>query len=283
MHPKGPFWIGIAAALAAGFSHCPGRGAVEVDENGFRIHRVESEYQARETVVRVLLPSDYDPSKAYRVLFVLPVVAHDDRRFGDGLLEVKRHGFHDQDQLVCVAPEFSHLPWYADHDRNEKRRDESYLLKEVIPLVEENYSVVRDKRGRLLMGFSKSGWGAFTLLIRNPDTFYRAVGWDSGIRVDTGPIEEGDRQERIRLYFGTAANFEQHRITTLIRERSGALGSEARLFYYNTEGSRAVGGAMIHQLMVRKGIPHRYLFEPKREHRWDSGWLPEAVAFLVEK
>jgi len=252
-----------------------------MDENGFQVHRLKSEYQASETVIRVLLPDDYDYRKDYRVLYVLPVIEHDNRRFGDGLLEVKQYGFHNTHQLICVAPEFSHMPWYADHDLNPEKRDESYVLKVVIPLVGERYSVVEDAKGRLLVGFSKSGWGALTLLLRNPDTFYRAVGWDTGIRVDTGPIEEADRQERIGLNFGTEANFERYRISTLIRERGKELDGEVRLFYYNTEGRRAVGGARIHQLMVEEEIPHLYLFEPKRTHRWDSGWLPRAVAFLM--
>ena len=54
------------------------------------------------------------------------------------------------------------------------------------------------------------------------------------------------------------------------------------LFYYNTEGTRAIGGAMLHQQMVELQIPHRYLFEPHIPHRWDSGWIPKAVEFLVQ-
>jgi hypothetical protein len=33
--------------------------------------------------------------------------------------------------------------------------------------------------------------------------------------------------------------------------------------------------------MVQKGIPHRYVMEAYREHRWDSGWMPEALEFLI--
>jgi hypothetical protein len=37
----------------------------------------------------------------------------------------------------------------------------------------------------------------------------------------------------------------------------------------------------IHRLLVEHEIPHRYLMEPHRKHAWDSGWIPEAMAFLV--
>jgi hypothetical protein len=155
-------------------------------------------------------------------------------------------------------------------------------LKVVLPFVERNYPTIEEVEGRLLIGFSKSGWGAFSLLLRNPQTFHKAVGWDTGIRMDTGPIQEQDRAQRIALIFGSAENFEKYRLSTLLRQNARALGDEARLFYFNTEGTRAQGGVELHRLMVELKIPHRYVFEPQRPHRWDSGWIPEAVQFLVE-
>ena len=67
----------------------------------------------------------------------------------------------------------------------------------------------------------------------------------------------------------------------LIRTRGKDLGSEPRLFYFNTQGPRAMGGVEIHRLLVENQIPHRYVMEPHRAHVWDSGWVPEAVAYLV--
>ena len=175
------------------------------------------------------------------------------------------------------------MPWYADHDSDLTKRDESHLLKVVVPFVEKHYPVLRGAKGRLLVGFSKSGWGAFSLLLRHPERFHRAAGWDPGIRIDTGPIEEENRNARIERIFGSAKNFENYRLSTLLRKRGAEPGEKARLFYYNTEGNRADGGSELHQLMVRLEFPHHYVFEPKRPHRWDSGWLPKAVEFLVRE
>ena len=249
--------------------------------DGFRIHQLSSPYQKGNTTVRVLLPDQFDPGGEYRVLYVLPVVAGADRRFGDGLGQVRELGLHNAHALICVAPEFTSPPWFADHDGDPGIRDESHLLKVVLPFVEETYPVIRQAKGRLLVGFSKSGWGAFSLLLRNPNKFDKAAGWDTGIRMDTGPMEEADRAERIARFFGSRENFDKYRLSTLLRQRGASLGPAARLFYYNTVGVRSLGGAGIHQLMVELEIPHRYVFEPKRPHRWDSGWLPQAVQFLV--
>lgn len=255
-----------------------------LDERGFRVHRLQSEYQSAETTVRVLLPDDLKENKLYRVLYVLPVVAAaDEKKHGDGMLEIKKRDLHNEHALICVSPEFTAMPWYADHDSEVTRQDENHLLKVVLPFVEKNYPVLEGWNGRLLVGFSKSGWGAFTLLLRHPKLFHRAAGWDPGIRIDTGPIEEDDRNEKVERIFGSAKNFEDYRLSTLLRRRGADLGEEARMFYYNTKGNRALGGTKLHQLMVKLEFPHHYVFESKRPHRWDSGWIPKAVEFLVRE
>lgn len=250
-------------------------------DGGFRTHQIRSPYQARKTKLRILLPDDFDLRKKHRVLYVLPVHEDGVHKHGDGLVEIKKHGYHNKHQLICVAPGFTSKSWYADHDLNSKKRDESHLLKTVIPFIENRYPVQTDEKGRLLIGFSKSGWGAAALLLRNPNVFYRASAWDVGIRVDTGPIEDAERAERIAREWGSKKNFEANRLSTLIKTRGKELGDEARLFYFSTAGRRAIGGVEIHRLLVEQEIPHRYVLEPRRKHAWDSGWIPEAMAFLV--
>ena len=153
----------------------------------------------------------------------------------------------------------------------------------MLPFIEDKYAVLKDKKGRFLVGFSKSGWGAITLILRNPGLFYKVAGWDVGIRVDTGPISEEEREERIKRIFGDRQTFEAYRISNLLKERGRDLGEENRIFYYNTGGKRAYGGMEIHKLMLELEIPHHYLFEPQRKHRWDSGWIPIAVEFLLNE
>lgn len=254
----------------------------QVLSNGILSHRIHSPFQADSTTIRVLLPDNIDSNKSYRILYVLPVIENDNRRFGDGLQEIKNYNYHNTHQLICVAPEFTSLPWYADHATNKGRQDESHLLKTVLPFIDELYPSLNSIDGRLLIGFSKSGWGALTLLLRNPEIFFKAVGWDIGIRTDTGGLTKEKRRENLEKIYGSEANFEKYRISSLLKERGKKLGSKERLFYYNTEGKRGWGGAEIHQQMVELEIPHRYLYESKRKHRWDSGWIPEAVKFLVE-
>ena len=247
----------------------------EVAANGERVHRVQSQWQAGETLVRVLLPTQLDDSKKHRVLFVLPVEAGVERHYGDGLDEIRRLDLHNRYRLICVAPTFSHLPWFADHPTDPMIRQESYLLRTVLPLIEERYPVSRERSGRLLLGFSKSGWGAFSLLLRNPDVFEKAVAWDAPLmmpepgKYGSGPI------------FGSAENFRAYQLTELVRRQAKQLGPSPRLVHLGYDNFRAehVG---FEALLNELNVPHVYQSGPQRKHVWQSGWVEDAVRLLVE-
>ncbi|MBC7965987.1 MAG: hypothetical protein H7Z17_08690, partial [Fuerstia sp.] len=180
------------------------------------VHQVNSTRQSSMTSVRVLLPDRLpevgEPSLP--VVYVLPVEAGDGTRWGDSLAEVQKRDLHNKHHVVCVFPTFADLPWYADHPEKTQLQQEAYLLQDVLPLVEQNHPVLRTREGRLLVGFSKSGWGAWSLLLRHPDVFYRAAAFDAPLMMDapgkygSGPI------------FGTADNFRKYRISSLLEQRA---------------------------------------------------------------
>lgn len=256
----------------------------ETGETPIHVHSLKSPHQARETSLRILLPDDFDPSKRYPTLFVLPV--HEDGIFkhGDGLMELHALNAHNQYEIICVSPSFTSKPWYIDHDENPDKQDESHLMRTVIPFIETHYPVRVDREGRYLIGFSKSGRGAVSLLLRYPKIFHKVAAWDPGIRIDMGPYGEGyDLESRLHERFGSVANFQAYRLSNLLKTRGKDLGNKTRLFYFNCDGVvRTAGGAQLHALMVQEGVPHRYVMEPPREHRWDSGWIPEAISFLFD-
>lgn len=245
------------------------------DEDGFRVHTIRSPYQSGETELLVLLPDQFDPAQRSPVLFVLPVEAGRGDRWGQGLREVQRADLHNRYGLICVMPTFSQLPWYCDHPTDPGIRQETYLTAVILPLLRWEYPQARhDRDGRLLVGFSKSGWGAWSLLLRHPQTFGRAAAWDAPLMLNaagkygSGPI------------FGTAENFEGYHIETLLSEHAAELDGRPRLVhlgYGNFRGDHAG----IESRLVELRIPHIYQDGPLRAHHWNSGWLPEAVRLLV--
>lgn len=280
--PAGSFLGAVALACAVGAGLAPADpppagtvGPAVKGADGVLTHAVQSDCQRGQTAIQVLLPDRIDPARRYSVLYVLPVEAGTEDRYGRGLDEVRKQGLHNRHGLICVLPTFSHLPWYADHPSDPAIRQETYFLKVVLPFVERHYPVRPGPDGRLLLGFSKSGYGAFSLLLRHPDVFGKAAAWDAPLnqqrpdRFGMGPI------------FGSQENFENYRITKLLEERAGEVKGAKRLAlvgYANFGPDHRAA----HDLMTRLGIPHEYRDERLARHHWDAGWLPEAVRWLAE-
>lgn len=242
---------------------------------GEHSHEIRSPRQEGETLARVLTPHAAAAQGPLRVLYVLPVERLAETRWGDPLREARRLDLANRHNLIVVAPTFSALPWYTDHPSDRRLRQESYFLRDVVPLVDREHATQAAPEGRLLVGFSKSGWGAWSLLLRHPDRFGKAAAWDAPL-MQAKPDRYG-----MRPIFGTPENFERYRIERLIRERADMLRRRSRLVLTGYAGSFRAHHTEMHALLDELRIPHSYRDGPQRAHHWESGWLEEAVALLV--
>ena len=272
------FGIGLTFALLA-VSTIRADDAVMIsearkDDDGFLVHEVRSPYQAKPTQIRVLMPAKLDKNKKYPVVYVLPVEAGSEIRYGDGLKEVKKLDLHNKLGILFVAPTFSHLPWYADHPTKPEVRQETYFLKVVVPFIDKTCPVKAEVEGRLLLGFSKSGWGAWSLLLRHPDLFGKAAAWDAPLMMDRpGKYGSGD-------IFGTEGNFESYRVSKLLDDKADKLQKDKRLILLGYGNFRAEH-QKAHDLMDKLKVAHEYRDGPARKHDWHSGWVKEAVELLI--
>ena len=244
------------------------------DDDGFLVHEVRSPDQAKATQIRVLRPDKEEKGKTYPVVYVLPVEAGTESCYGDGLKEVKKLDLRNKLSAMFVAPTFSGLPWYADHPTKPEVRQERYVLKAVVPFIDKTYPVRAAAEGRLLLGFSKSGWGAWSLLLRHPDQFGKAAAWDAPLMMDKpGKYGSGD-------IFGTADNFEGYRVSKLLEDQAGKLQKDRRLVLLGYGNFRAEH-QQAHALMDKLTVAHEYRDGPARKHDWHSGWVEEAVELLL--
>jgi hypothetical protein len=127
----------------------------------------------------------------------------------------------------------------------------------------------------LLLGFSKSGWGAWSLLLGHPVLFGRAAAWDAPLMMD-----------RLGKYgtsevFGTQENFEKYRLIDLLRAGAAPLQNEPRLALLGY-GNFREHHQQAHALLDELKIPHEYQDGPPRQHDWHSGWVAEAVETLLK-
>lgn len=251
-------------------------------------YRVTSPFLAGTNLVEVLLPDALGPAERCRVLFVLPVEEGEGRRYGDPLKVLAGLGVHNRHRLILVVPSFPVAPWYGNHASEAGRRCEDYLVRTVVPLVEGRHPARGTLESRLLLGFSKSGWGALTLILRHPEVFGYAASWDA-------PLMMTERQFGIwgtDAAFGTASNMAAHLPTVLARERGGPFRERSRIVLAgkNLFGTLSdqrfpyVGPSQteaFHEWLEARGVKHRYDAGLAAPHSWNAKWVGPVVDMLM--
>ena len=148
-------------------------------------------------------------------------------------------------------------------------------------MIDDLYPTQANAAGRMLLGFSKSGYGAWTLLMRHPNEFGEAMAWDSPLALaPRPPAPVGGFLANV----GTEQNFlANYDITTLLKENASWLKTEPPRLYMMGYALNFTLPMMeqIAQEMTSLKIP--YVFPTPidyGQHSWTSGWVPEAVQLL---
>jgi len=259
-----------------------------LNDDGITTYRIFSPYQRTVTYVEVITPTSMPWRGAgCPVLYILPVTAGmrgllrlpagapEADRIGNGILVAKTHDIANRYGVVCVAPSFSDWPWIADHPTDRTRAQESHLLRVILPFIEAQYAVSRTPAARLVLGFSKSGMAAFSLVLRHPDVFGFGASWDAPML-----LEAPDRWNMEDVY-GTRENYLQYYIPELLKKRAAALRKEESRLVLTGSCLFKDHVTGIHDRMLALGIPHDYSDVEYETHLWGAGWFPEAVQRLM--
>ncbi|MCX8038856.1 MAG: hypothetical protein N3D11_17770 [Candidatus Sumerlaeia bacterium] len=245
------------------------------------ILRIElrSSFQPGSVSLRILAPdslAEAAPTIAAEqrcFLFVLPVERGEENRYGDGLQTIAALGVHKRFDWIVVAPTFAQLPWYCDHPTSAHVRQESHMIEAVVPAMDRLYPSRRPVR--LLLGFSKSGWGAVSLMLRRPELFHAAAVWDAPLMV-AAPNRYG-----MAPIFETQANFDRYYLPRRLQESADVLRGRKRLALFGYDNFRA-DMSEFHKRLVELHIPHDFADGPRQKHHWDGGWVARCIDSLVQ-
>ena len=249
-----------------------------------RRFELTSEYLKGAVGVEVLLPDHRAADERYPVVYVL--AAEPGVGPNRGLAELARLDLANRHRVICVGVNFDTMPWYGNHASDPGIRHEDHLVRAVVPRIDREFPTQAARDGRWLLGFSKAGWGAFTLLLRNPEVFGFAASWDAPLMfaaADFGTYKTAP-------HFGTAENFARYLPAVLARDCAPRIRGRARLvlagsaFFGPEPGGRFAGRPhteTMHRLLEELEIPHRYDPVLACEHRWNSGWIEPVLAHLA--
>ena len=250
---------------------------LSTDASGVQHYRVTSpDNGPGSQTLRVLQPSSPAPGVAHNFIYVLPVEPGEGTTFGDGLQVIQSLGLQNQYNLTVIEPSFSINPWYADNPLDANLQEDTFMGTDLQPWVKANLSVTGSEQ-HWLIGFSKSGIGGQTLILRHPDKFTLAASWD--FPADMNAYDEYGTNSSDS--YGTNANFQaNYRLTPAF------LAAHAAPFQANNR--IWIGGYQLFQqdvadynaLLTTQGIQHTTETPTAMAHAWDSGWVPIALAAL---
>jgi len=227
-------------------------------------------------VLRILQPTNPAPGVAHNFLFVLPVLAGLDNTYGDGLQVLQGLDAQDKYNLTIVEPTFSIDPWYADNPTNPDLQEETYLTQELAPWVKANLATSGTEQNWLI-GFSKSGIGGADLILKHPNIFTLAATWD--FPADMAAYDQFGSDSAAS--YGTDANFQaNYRLTTAFVDAHKAPFLTNNRIWLGSSPTYGADMADYDALLTAEGIAHTTAPQQSIAHRWDSGWVPAALAAL---
>ena len=227
--------------------------------------------------LRVLPPSNPAPGVAHNFIYALPVEGGLGTTFGDGLDTIQSLNLQNQYNLTVIEPTFGIDPWYADNPLASTSQEDTFMANDLQPWVTANLATSGTEQ-HWLIGFSKSGIGGQTLILRHPDKFTLAASWD--FPADMNAYDEYGATNSGASY-GTDANFQaNYRLTpAFLAAHAAPFQASNRIW---------IGGYQFFQqdmtdyaaLLTAQGIKHTTEPPTAMDHSWDSGWVPIALAAL---
>ena len=115
------------------------------------IDEVYSPTMNRRIPVTVVLPSSYTEERKYSVIYGLHGRGGSFRTFGRVRSNEK---LADEHNLIYVFPDGKWNSWYIDSKIKEDSNYSTFISRELIEYIDENYSTIKDRRQRAITGFS---------------------------------------------------------------------------------------------------------------------------------
>src|SRR5262245_54808830 len=247
-----------------------------VDANGVQLYSVTWDTLGYHPfAVRVLAPDHPSTDYAHSFLYALPVEGGlAQSTWGSGLDELRQLGVENQYNATIIEPIFPIDPWYADNPLDATIDFETFMATLLPAWVNSNFAT-SGTEDDLLIGFSKSGYGALDLLFKRPAVFDAAAAWDFPANL-TAYSNYGASGN-----YGTDSNFQNnYRLTgTFIDTWKAPFTTQDRIWISGYDVFQTDVSDFDAQL-TSHGVLHTLSTQTYDAHNWSSGWLSGAVAGL---
>lgn len=253
---------------------------------------MKSEILNMERKFAIYLPPDYETSQRdYPVLYLLHGSGDNQTgwvQFGE-ILRIA-------DKAILEGSATSMIVVMPDADTGQRGyfnsisgdwRYEDFFFQELMPFIENEYRIRKDKRYRAVAGLSMGGGGAFVYALRHPELFSSAC----PLSASCGPLsmEDMDRyKSREEMNNATdeelEAYYKKHSVLDMVKNMPDEQKKAVRWFIdCGDDDFLYEGNSLVHIEMRKNNIPHEYRVR-NGGHTW-TYWresLPVVLSFISD-
>jgi esterase/lipase superfamily enzyme len=273
-------WAGSGKSKAVHLTHGQRFGSglfqyISTDDKGVALYMVASRNNGGDAEpVRALTPTNPAAGVPHNFLYVLPIESGLDSEYGDGLDTLRRLNAPNRYNVTIIEPAFASLPWIADNPTDPHRQYETFITDDLMPWAAGELSQT-GREQNWIIGLSKAGMAAQDLLFKHPDLFAKVASWDHPAKDMTSYTEYGADNFGSQSYFR-----DNYQLSPANLDRWKAP--------FENENRIWIGGYQAFQqdlidydaLLTSEGVKHTLGTMTSIPHRWDSGWMAAAMAYL---
>jgi S-formylglutathione hydrolase FrmB len=116
----------------------------------------------------VILPAGYDESNwRYPVLYLMQGLGG---HYDSWIIATNVATFAAKHKMIIVTPE-GNDGWWTDSATDKNDKYESYIVSEMLPVIDKNYRTLPFQKYRGIAGASMGGYGALKFGVKYPDKF----------------------------------------------------------------------------------------------------------------
>lgn len=204
----------------------------------------------------VVLPNGYSEDKKYSVIYTLHGWSGNHRNYPEktalGELADKYH-------VIYVSTDGNYDSWFVDSEVKPDSKYHTFIAKELVPYIDQNYATIAAKEHRAITGLSMGGFGALYIGVNNQDLF----GY-------IGSMSGGVIPQQYQHNWGISAvinkNWENYNITDLAHRfifSKTQIIIDCGIDDFFIEPNRA-----LHKKLLDLNVKHTYIEKPG-SHTWD--------------
>lgn len=227
---------------------------------------VKSEKMGRDIKNVVIVPDQYHDADLQEEQYAVLYLLHGYGGTYDNWIKKKPElqDLASEYGIIIVCPD-GQDSWYLDSPIDPAMQYETYMTKELVSYIDNNYRTIDDPKFRAITGLSMGGHGAMSLGLKHPEIYWQCGSMSGGLDIVPFP-EKWKIKERLGKYDENPDVWVKHSVMTIAKNLES---TNQRItfdcgvgdFFYEVNEN-------LHKVLLEKKINHDYTSRPGR-HTWD--------------